>query len=128
MENLKVAIGCDHGGFHLKEKIKEYMEVHHIEHKDFGIYIKEASDYPEVAKEVAKEFKELYTELIEQSSYGTYDNIIFIHMCSTHGISQANAAKARAQSYSSGGGGFSSGGGGGGSFGGGGGRRRFPLT
>ncbi len=54
MENLKIAIGCDHGGFHLKEKIKEYLEVHNIEHKDFGIYIKEASDYPEVAKEVSK--------------------------------------------------------------------------
>jgi len=53
MENLKIAIGCDHGGFNLKEKIKEYLEVHHIEHKDFGIYIKEASDYPSVAKDVA---------------------------------------------------------------------------
>ena len=54
MEHLKVAIGCDHGGFHLKEKIKEYLEVHNIEHKDFGIFQKEASDYPEVAKEVSK--------------------------------------------------------------------------
>ena len=38
---------------------------------------------------------------------------------------KANAAKLRAQSYSSGGGGFSSGGGGGGSFGGGGGGGGF---
>ena len=50
MENLKVAIGCDHGGFHLKEKIKEYLEVHNIEHKDFCIFKKEEIDNPEVAK------------------------------------------------------------------------------
>jgi uncharacterized membrane protein len=41
------------------------------------------------------------------------------------GISAANIAKSRAESYSSGGGGFSSGGGGGGSFGGGGGGGGF---
>ena len=55
MENLKIAIGCDHGGFHLKEKILEYLEVHKIEFKDFGIHTLEQSDYPIVAKEVAKE-------------------------------------------------------------------------
>lgn len=105
----------------LKKYLQEYtlikerkaIEVHLFE--EYLIYAQMMG----IAKEVAKEFKELYPELIEQSSYGTYDNIIFIHMCSTHGISQANAAKARAESYSSGGGG---------SFGGGGGRRRFPLT
>lgn len=55
MENLKIAIGCDHGGFQLKEKIKEYLEVHGIEFNDFGITSFEQSDYPIVAKEVAKE-------------------------------------------------------------------------
>jgi len=78
-----------------------------------------------IAKKVAKEFKDLYPEIIEQSNFSSYDNIVFIHMCSTRGISHANAAKSRAESYSSGGGGFSSGGGGGGSFGGGGGGGGF---
>ena len=55
MEKLKIAIGCDHGGYKLKEKIAEYLEVHGIEHKDFGIFSIEQSDYPEVAKAVAKE-------------------------------------------------------------------------
>ena len=50
---------------------------------------------------------------------------MFIHMCSSRGITSANTAKSRAESYSSGGGGFSSGGGGGGSFGGGGGGGGF---
>ena len=78
-----------------------------------------------IAKKVAKEFKDLYPEIIEQSNFTSYDNIVFIHMCSTRGITSANAAKSRAESYSSGGGGFSSGGGGGGSFGGGGGGGGF---
>ena len=78
-----------------------------------------------IAKKVAKEFKDLYPEIIEQSNFTSYDNIVFIHMCSSRGITQAHAAKSRAQSYSSGGGGFSSGGGGGGSFGGGGGGGGF---
>ena len=46
-------------------------------------------------------------------------------LCATQGIREANSAKSRAESYSSGGGGFSSGGGGGGSFGGGGGGGGF---
>ena len=78
-----------------------------------------------IAKKVAKEFKDLYPEIIEQSNFNSYDNIVFIHMCATHGIREANSAKSRAESYSSGGGGFSSGGGGGGSFGGGGGGGGF---
>ena len=80
-----------------------------------------------IADKVSKQFKELYPDLIEQTHYNSYDNIVYINMCTTRGISNANSARAAAQSYSSGGGGFSSGGGGGGSFGGGGGRRRFPL-
>lgn len=80
-----------------------------------------------IAEKVSKQFKELYPDLIEQTHYNSYDNIVYINMCTNRGISSANSARAAAQSYSSGGGGFSSGGGGGGSFGGGGGRRRFPL-
>ena len=80
-----------------------------------------------IAKEVSKQFKELYPDFIEQTNYGSYDNLIYINYCVSSGISSANSARAAAENYSSGGGGFSSGGGGGGSFGGGGGRRRFSL-
>lgn len=72
-----------------------------------------------IADKVAKEFKDLYPEVIEASSYQSYDNIIFLNTTMNRGITSANTAKSRAESYSSGGGGFSSGGGGGGSFGGG---------
>ena len=80
-----------------------------------------------IAQKVAKQFKDIYPDIIEQSSFTSYDYIMFIHMSSNRGISAAQSAKSRAESYSSGGGGFSSGGGGGGSFGGGGGGRRLPL-
>lgn len=80
-----------------------------------------------IAKQVSKQFKELYPDMIEQTNYGTYENIMYINYCSSRGVASANSARAAAQSYSSGGGGFSSGGGGGGSFGGGGGGRRFSL-
>jgi len=71
-----------------------------------------------IAKKVAKEFKELYSDVIPDDYY---DDFVFIHSISYSGVSAASTAKSRAESYSSGGGGFSSGGGGGGSFGGGGG-------
>ena len=98
---------------------REAIEVHLFE--EYLIFAQMLG----IAKKVAKEFKDLYPEIIEQSNFNSYDNIIFINMCSSRGISEASAAKSRAESYSSGGGGFSSGGGGGGSFGGGGGGGGF---
>ena len=55
MENLRIAIGCDHGGFNLKGKVIEYLKARNLEFKDFGIYVFESSDYPEVALAVAKD-------------------------------------------------------------------------
>ena len=54
MENLKVAIGCDHGGYCLKQKIIDYLKSRDIDFKDYGIHSKEACDYPEIAHELAK--------------------------------------------------------------------------
>lgn len=70
-----------------------------------------------MADKVAKEFKNLYPEIITDD---TYNDILFMNTIYTSGISSANSARSAAEMYSSGGGGFSSGGGGGGSFGGGG--------
>ena len=49
-----IAIGSDHGGFRLKEEIKKYLEEKEIEYKDYGTYNEERTDYPIIAKEVAK--------------------------------------------------------------------------
>jgi len=79
-----------------------------------------------IADRVAKQFKNMYPEIIEQmeSSNFDYDTLIFVNHISTRSVSAASSARSAAQSYSSGGGGFSSSGGGGGSFGGGGGGSR----
>ncbi|BCN32817.1 ribose 5-phosphate isomerase B [Anaeromicropila herbilytica] len=49
-----IAIGCDHGGFALKQEVIKYLEEHKIEYKDFGCYNEEPCDYPVFAKNVAE--------------------------------------------------------------------------
>ena len=49
-----IAIGCDHGGYKLKEEIKKYLEEKGIEYKDFGTYDEERTDYPIYSEKVAK--------------------------------------------------------------------------
>ncbi len=41
-----IALGCDHGGFDLKQSIIEYLEEKGLEYKDFGCYDKASCDYP----------------------------------------------------------------------------------
>ena len=48
-----IAIGCDHGGYKLKEELKKYMDEKNIEYKDFGTMSDESIDYPNIAKKVA---------------------------------------------------------------------------
>lgn len=33
-----IALGCDHGGFELKQEIIAYLKARKIEYKDFGCY------------------------------------------------------------------------------------------
>ncbi|HAH20243.1 MAG: ribose 5-phosphate isomerase B [Omnitrophica WOR_2 bacterium GWF2_43_52] len=53
MENI--AIGSDHGGFSLKEKLKAYLEKKGYAVKDAGCFSEESCDYPAYAYAVAKE-------------------------------------------------------------------------
>ncbi len=50
---MKIAIGADHAGFVLKEKIKEKLlrEGHQVE--DVGTHSSESVDYPDFARQVA---------------------------------------------------------------------------
>ncbi|PQL19270.1 ribose 5-phosphate isomerase B [Veillonella denticariosi JCM 15641] len=50
---MKVAVGCDHGGLHLKEEIKELLSDLGHDVKDFGTYTSESCDYPDIAVPVA---------------------------------------------------------------------------
>jgi len=49
----KVALGADHGGFELKQAIKQYLEKQGHSVSDFGAYSKESTDYPDYAQAVA---------------------------------------------------------------------------
>ncbi len=49
-----IAIGCDHGGFELKEDIKKYLSSCNVEFIDFGTDSKESVDYPVYAQKVAQ--------------------------------------------------------------------------
>lgn len=45
-----IAIGSDHGGYILKEKIIEHLSARGIEYKDYGTFSGESCDYPVYAK------------------------------------------------------------------------------
>ncbi|MCR4614651.1 MAG: ribose 5-phosphate isomerase B [Clostridiales bacterium] len=47
-----VALGSDHAGFELKEKIKKHLEAQNIEVKDHGTYSLEPADYAIYAAKV----------------------------------------------------------------------------
>ena len=49
-----IAIGCDHGGYKLKEELKKYMDEKNIEYRDCGTMSEESIDYQNIAKKVAK--------------------------------------------------------------------------
>ena len=48
-----IALGCDHGGYELKQEIIKYLEEHNLEYKDFGCDSMDSTDYPIYAKRVA---------------------------------------------------------------------------
>ena len=48
-----IALGCDHGGYELKQEIIGYLKSKHIEYKDVGCDSTEAVDYPQFARKVA---------------------------------------------------------------------------
>ena len=53
-EEHMIAIGCDHGGYDLKQEVIKYLKENNMEYKDFGCFGKESCDYPEFGKAAAK--------------------------------------------------------------------------
>ena len=51
---MKIAIGCDHGAFALKNKFIAHLEAQGHEVKDFGTYTTASCDYPDFAGAAAK--------------------------------------------------------------------------
>ena len=51
---MKIAIGCDHGAFDLKEAVKAHLEQKGYEVCDYGTYSLASCDYPDFAEAAAK--------------------------------------------------------------------------
>ncbi|MBU5427849.1 ribose 5-phosphate isomerase B [Tissierella pigra] len=51
---MKIGIGSDHGGFELKEYIKEYLNKEGIEYIDYGTNSMDSVDYPDYGKKVSE--------------------------------------------------------------------------
>ena len=75
---MKIAIGCDHGGFELKNLIAAHLKERGFEVTDFGITENRLVDYPEIALKVA-------------SSVAAGENKLGILVCGT-GIGMSLAA------------------------------------
>ena len=75
---MKIAIGCDHGGFEHKNAIAEHLKERGFEVNDFGIYENKSVDYPEIALKVA-------------NSVASGENTLGILVCGT-GIGMSMAA------------------------------------
>lgn len=49
-----IALGSDHGGYELKQKVIRYLEEHNIPYQDMGCGSSESCDYPVFGHAVAK--------------------------------------------------------------------------
>ena len=52
---MKIAMGSDHGGIHLKNHLKAYLENKGYEVVDHGTYTEDSCDYPDFAAKVCKD-------------------------------------------------------------------------
>lgn len=51
---MDIALGCDHGGYGLKQEIIKYLEEKGISYKDFGCMDTASCDYPEFGTAAAE--------------------------------------------------------------------------
>ena len=51
---MKIALGCDHGGYDLKQHVIKVLERLGHEAEDFGCFSKESCDYPDFGAAAAK--------------------------------------------------------------------------
>lgn len=51
---VKVAVGCDHGGFILKDSVVRTLKALGAEVNDFGCFDESSVDYPEYGEKVAR--------------------------------------------------------------------------
>ena len=51
---MKIALGCDHGGYALKEEVKKILEKLGHSYEDFGCCSTESCDYPDFGEAAAR--------------------------------------------------------------------------
>jgi ribose 5-phosphate isomerase B len=51
---MKIVLACDHGGFQLKEAVKEHLVKSGYDIKDIGVYNTDSVDYPDFGKKAAE--------------------------------------------------------------------------
>lgn len=51
---MKIAIGCDHGGYELKQAVVKHLEEKGYEVADYGCYGPESVDYPVYGEKVGR--------------------------------------------------------------------------
>ena len=52
---MKIAMGCDHAGYALKEEIKNHLKMSGHDVVDHGTHSEESTDYPDFAHAVSKD-------------------------------------------------------------------------
>ena len=51
---MKIVLACDHGGFELKEAVREHLTKKGYEVNDIGVYNTNSVDYPDYGKKAAE--------------------------------------------------------------------------
>jgi hypothetical protein len=76
---MKIAIGCDHGGYELKEQLRRYLSNNGHEVVDCGTDSVESVHYPVFAKMVAKKVQRGDVDYIDHpEKYPVSKNLIEI--------------------------------------------------
>ena len=60
---MKIAIGADHAGYELKDKIKQHLQQQGIDVRDEGTSSADSVDYPDYARTVAHDVSEQRADL-----------------------------------------------------------------
>lgn len=50
---MKIALGCDHGGYELMQEVIKYLDEKGYVYENYGTYSNASVDYPEFGKKVA---------------------------------------------------------------------------
>jgi ribose 5-phosphate isomerase B len=60
---MKIALGADHAGYQLKDRIKQHLQLRGIDVRDEGTSSAESVDYPDYARAVAHDVSEQRADL-----------------------------------------------------------------